>query len=419
MSGLINWSTDASSNDTADPPTLWQEGQPAATVNNSARAMMAGLAKWRDDNSGALVATRGANDAYSVTTNQTLTTTTIGGVHTLAFTVNAANQGPVTLFPDSLTGAPILRSGGIPLGPGDLQPGTIYRVARLGSNYFLTSSGVECGTVSAFASPSIPSGWLACDGSAVSRAAYAALFLRIGGYYGNGDGSTTFNLPDLRGRTLFGVDAGAGRLTGSGGLGGGLASTGGAEVVALSEAQLASHSHGGSTAGAGAHDHGGATGQSGAHDHGAATGTAGNHSHSGTTNNGGGHTHSGSTNSAGAHSHGIQYLRTLNYRTDAASGGVNALNAGDASGTNTTGITDGNGTHSHSLSIDGVGDHQHGFNTAAAGDHAHTITAVGNHAHSIGAVADHTHGLSISAAGSGAGHPNIPPSLVVTFAIKT
>lgn len=58
---------------------------------------------------------------------------------------------------------------------------------------------------------SIPDGWLSCDGSEVSRVTYANLFAAIGTAHGEGDGITTFNLPDYRGRFLRGVDAGAGR----------------------------------------------------------------------------------------------------------------------------------------------------------------------------------------------------------------
>ena len=54
------------------------------------------------------------------------------------------------------------------------------------------------GVVLPFAGSSIPNGWLLCDGSAVSRVVYSSLFNVIGETYGAGDGSTTFNLPDLR-----------------------------------------------------------------------------------------------------------------------------------------------------------------------------------------------------------------------------
>lgn len=66
------------------------------------------------------------------------------------------------------------------------------------------------GAVLSFAMVTAPTGWLACDGAAVSRTTYAALFTAIGTTYGAGDGSTTFNLPDLRGEFVRGWDNGAG-----------------------------------------------------------------------------------------------------------------------------------------------------------------------------------------------------------------
>lgn len=66
------------------------------------------------------------------------------------------------------------------------------------------------GTVLAFAGSSVPTGYLACDGSAVSRTTYADLFSTIGTTWGAGDTVTTFNVPDLRGRQLIGAGTGAG-----------------------------------------------------------------------------------------------------------------------------------------------------------------------------------------------------------------
>lgn len=63
------------------------------------------------------------------------------------------------------------------------------------------------GAITAFAASSAPTGWLVCDGSAISRASYAALFAVIGTTWGAGDGSTTFNVPDLRGQFLRGYDS--------------------------------------------------------------------------------------------------------------------------------------------------------------------------------------------------------------------
>lgn len=71
-----------------------------------------------------------------------------------------------------------------------------------------TASGASAvlpsGTILSFGGAAAPSGWLLCDGSAISRAAYSTLFGVIGTAYGAGDGSTTFNVPDLRGRVPVG-----------------------------------------------------------------------------------------------------------------------------------------------------------------------------------------------------------------------
>ncbi|HYL31997.1 MAG TPA: tail fiber protein [Stellaceae bacterium] len=114
----------------------------------------------------------------------------------------------------------------------------------------LTGLGaVPSGVVVPFAGASAPAGWLLCYGQAVSRTTYAALFTAIGTTFGSGDGSTTFNLPDLRGRAAFGVDnmggTAANRVTtgGSGINGSALGAVGGAEIVTLTQAQMPSHSH--------------------------------------------------------------------------------------------------------------------------------------------------------------------------------
>ena len=65
--------------------------------------------------------------------------------------------------------------------------------------------GVPPGFILPFAGTSIPDGWLICNGAAVSRTEYAALFSAIGTTWGEGDGSTTFNLPDLDERFIEGT----------------------------------------------------------------------------------------------------------------------------------------------------------------------------------------------------------------------
>jgi microcystin-dependent protein len=108
---------------------------------------------------------------------------------------------------------------------------------------------VPAGVIVPFAVAGAPTGWLACGGQAVSRTTYATLFAAIGTYYGSGDGSTTFNLPDLRGRVVAGLNtlggADANRLTvaGCGIEGDNLGAAGGAETHSLTEAQNGTHSH--------------------------------------------------------------------------------------------------------------------------------------------------------------------------------
>lgn len=66
---------------------------------------------------------------------------------------------------------------------------------------------VPAGTVAFTAASAAPTGWLLCDGAAVSRTTYAALFAAIGTQYGVGDGSTTFNVPNMKGRVPVGLDS--------------------------------------------------------------------------------------------------------------------------------------------------------------------------------------------------------------------
>ena len=74
------------------------------------------------------------------------------------------------------------------------------------TNNGVTLIGVPSGAVAHFAMNTAPTGWLKANGAAISRTTYAALFAAIGTTFGSGDGSTTFNLPDLRGEFLRGWD---------------------------------------------------------------------------------------------------------------------------------------------------------------------------------------------------------------------
>lgn len=93
------------------------------------------------------------------------------------------------------------------------------------------------GVVQMYASATPPKGWLACDGAAVSRRDYAELYAIIGTTFGSGDGSSTFNVPDLRGRVVIGAGTGTGLTARA------VGDTGGAETVTLTEAEIPAHDH--------------------------------------------------------------------------------------------------------------------------------------------------------------------------------
>lgn len=94
------------------------------------------------------------------------------------------------------------------LTPEQKNDGTVYFVTDGDPDYFIMSDSVPIGAIQAFGGETAPEGWLICDGSAVSRETYPDLFKVIGTAYGSGDGSTTFNLPDQRGRVLIGTGGG-------------------------------------------------------------------------------------------------------------------------------------------------------------------------------------------------------------------
>jgi microcystin-dependent protein len=112
-------------------------------------------------------------------------------------------------------------------------------LAVLGSDnlVYVSKNITPTGSLLDFAGSTAPTGWLLCDGSAVSRTTYSALFGVISTTYGTGDGSTTFNLPDARGRTAIGTGQGAGLANRV------LAATGGEEAHVLSVGELAAHAH--------------------------------------------------------------------------------------------------------------------------------------------------------------------------------
>ena len=115
-------------------------------------------------------------------------------------------------------------------------------ITRLGPNQ---DAGIPTATIVPWSTASVPTGFLECDGSAVSRSTYSDLFAIVGTTYGTGDGSSTFNLPNLQDKVAVSKSnnkalastGGANTVTSTGNVGGSTAN------ASLSTAQLASHQH--------------------------------------------------------------------------------------------------------------------------------------------------------------------------------
>jgi microcystin-dependent protein len=95
--------------------------------------------------------------------------------------------------------------------------------------------GETSGVIKLFSGAAAPTGWLLCNGAAISRTTYAALFAITGIVYGVGDGSTTFNIPDLRGRVPVGLSTDTEFDA--------LGKTGGEKTHELTEAEMPAHIH--------------------------------------------------------------------------------------------------------------------------------------------------------------------------------
>jgi microcystin-dependent protein len=148
---------------------------------------------------------------------------------------------------------------------------------------------LPAGSIIQWVSNTLPLNWLLCNGSAVSRSEYPSLFAAIGTQYGVGDGTTTFNLPDLRGRVGVGRDASQTEFDV-------LGETGGAKTHTLTIAEIPSHTH----------------------TYGSGSSLAANGSNHGTAFNNGSYT-SGATGGGGAHNN-LQPYQVLNYIIKASAG---------------------------------------------------------------------------------------------------
>lgn len=244
---------------------------------------------------------------------------------------DGTNVTPATLPFNPINGN-IFTAGSASIGGGLAVAGSASIGGNLDVAGSVTVSGspiMPTGAMLEYGGAAAPSGWLLCNGSAVSRTTYAALFAVLGTAYGAGDGSTTFNVPNKVDRV--GVGAGSSYARGA---------NGGAATA--------------TTSAAGSHNHTGSTG-------GTAITAAQMPSH----------THTGTTDAVGDHTHGLTQI--LQGQTDGSTGfqgGGYFANIGYAGGTNaagahshtfTTNSTGGDQAHSHSIATDGL--HNHSVST--------------------------------------------------------
>lgn len=164
------------------------------------------------------------------------------------------NPGPGEYPTNNVTGSSGMAFNHIGLIPSGTA-GTMYTAGGAFSGIGGSAAGVSgplpTGFYGPFAGATAPAGWLLCAGQAISRAAFATLFGVIGTTYGIGDGSTTFNVPDMRGRVVAGADnmggTPANRLGGgaTGGITGSAVpgASGGEQSHQITIAELAAHTH--------------------------------------------------------------------------------------------------------------------------------------------------------------------------------
>jgi len=218
------------------------------------------------------------------------------------------------------------------------------------------------GQVILFAGARAPGGTLLCNGAAVARTTYAALFAAIGTLYGPGDGKTTFNLPSLfEGATV--VHTRQSESVGT--------ATGGA---------LLRHNHDADTRSAGSHDHRINVGAGGRHSHSASSQAAGDHTHNTWTDGQGGHSH---TVRDPGHNHTWMGPNRGGGGGGWAADGVAAPSHVGTSASGTGIWLDEAGVHGHNIGMNGPGNHAHSISVGDASDHGHSASSesAGSHTH--------------------------------------
>ncbi|WP_375608911.1 MULTISPECIES: phage tail protein, partial [unclassified Bartonella] len=223
MSTIYDWSLTASENGGADNLINWSEGQHPNTVNNSARFMMQRVREYLSDTGGVIEAVVTVDDKQKTSAISLQSPSQFlaykNGI-SLCFKAKGKNVGATTIALNNLIGKPVYKAtdtGLLALTGGEIQDGCLYTVIYdeditgwqiLNPTREKVSflKRLPSGLIGPFGMERLPDGWLPCDGRAYSRRTYRALFEVIGTTWGEGDGATTFNVPDFRGMFLRGMD---------------------------------------------------------------------------------------------------------------------------------------------------------------------------------------------------------------------
>lgn len=247
----------------------------------------------------------------------------------------------------------------------------------------------------------VPTGYLVLNGQAVSRSTYATLYAQYGTTFGNGDGSTTFNLPDLRGAFVRGLDEGRGIDTGR------------AIAATLQAAAIINHTHTGTSSTAGAHTHTGTT-STNSHSHSGWTDAQGTHSHTGYTSTYG-HYHTGTTSWNGDHAHSWSLS---SYPVGGSTWGL--LQSGTGGGTARSVGTSTAGGHNHTFQTT-TDNHNHSIQTYDSGSHSHNVgtnSVDHNHTFTTASGGDHSHTLTTGNPSTGGGSETRPINFALRFLVK-
>jgi microcystin-dependent protein len=241
---LYHWSQTAALNANADSTCPFPEGMAPSALNDGTRGMMAAVAKYRDDIAGAIVTT-GTPNFYSLSSYQAFDNATDMNGKLIAFTPHVTNAGTATLNVDGLGGKPLRSGPGVELQPGTIIQGTPYTALYNNTDGAFYLRGFYgnpyniplLGGIDFWGFTAPNSSFVFPVGQAISRTVYAAAFALVGTAFGAGDGSTTFNLPDKRGRVSAGIDS-MGGIAANQLPGYGLGSMGGEQTHALTVGEI-------------------------------------------------------------------------------------------------------------------------------------------------------------------------------------